>query len=210
VRLKPGTILFVLILLQGAALAQKNLRYELQGGMAFVVPSRSVFSNWDDGWILGFTMPFHIHSNIQIVPGVFCQRFRYVGGKLSFVSPGIVGFKRSVTGKPSTIYESVLALRLISSGKRIKNFLSFSGGMYFMQVGELLNKTWVEPNWQNVSAVVYSGTGSAASKGFFSFGYGLNIPFHSAMAFQIEGKLAGTFDGDHAFVNILSALQFQP
>jgi len=210
--MKTTTVIFIaaiLLFLPSSLYAQKGLRYELHTGMAFIVPTRSVLSNWDDGWTLGFGVAYQIYPNIQIVPSVSYQQFRYTGQNLQLVFPHIAGLRWSAAGKPSQAYETSFALRFIAPGKFIKPFIFFKGGAYFITIGEILITTWFQDHPQDMYRSLYRGSGTSITKGLISLGYGINIPINSALAIQFETGYAQTFDENDAnvFFSFRSAVQ---
>ncbi|MGH7449814.1 MAG: hypothetical protein ACRENG_00560 [bacterium] len=205
------SILFVaaLLFLQGSVEAQSKLRCEVHGGLAFGIPTRNVFTNWENGWVFGLCLPVQINPNIQIVPSASYQRFRYTGQNPQLAFPAITGLRWKVEGERANLYETSLAMRFIAPGKFIKPFLALQGGAYFIEVGEIRVITWVQHNPQSASSYIYRGTGKSMTKGFYALGYGLNIPFNSGVAIQLEGRFTGTFDGNESFAYIISAVQFR-
>lgn len=194
---------------QNLAFGQSNLRYEISGGYHYIRLTQGVFSNWENQWFAGVGLAYNATPAVQLVANAAYYDFHYVGGNVQFALPDIVGIRARVSGESSDVYELSFAARFIERNRRFTPFLSLRSGAYMMDIGKILVSTYFEQNPQNVTSYTYKGTDQTVIKAFGSLGLGFNLMLRANVEFQLESRFNSTFDGNQAFVPVISTFQFR-
>ncbi|CUS76396.1 hypothetical protein JGI14_100127 [Candidatus Kryptonium thompsonii] len=189
----------LVFILQSVSQAQSDIWVELNAGVSSVSESNSansILRYWDGGWKVGGAVSYVVSQDIQLVASVGYSRLRYSGKGPTLAIPDVVGFRMSITGDASHIYEASIGTRLFMSHCFVKPFISIRGGIQYTRVGEIRITTWMEQNPQNtLTTRVYSSSGTSFSKPFAFVGFGVGAPINSSVNVLLEGAFTLTFDG---------------
>jgi hypothetical protein len=187
--------------------AQNKWKAEIKGGRN-IIASGGLFNNWGCGWDVGVGFSYQLKPSLQIAATASYQYFPYNGGKVYYAVPAVIGINSRVEGNKSYAYEASLATRLHPSNLKFGPFIAFRSGLYYLNIGQINIKMWMEATPQHVSIYPYAGTGKAELKAFGAIGLGFNIPFASRWAMRFESGYTSTFDGRQQFIPVLSTIQY--
>ena len=188
--------------------AQGNFRLQVVGGGSLNSLTTGVFSNWGNGWTLGGGFSHSISPSIDLALNIGYARYPYQGRNLQLAFPDVVGFRWSVSGKPSNVIEASIVARVSTSASFIDPFLSLTTGLYRFDISEIVISTWFDSTPQNLSRSIYVGSGVSATRGFAAIGAGFSIPLDSSIRVTLESRFVQTFHSGETFVPLLIAVQF--
>jgi hypothetical protein len=61
---------------------------------------------------------------------------------------------------------------------------------------------------QDVTQIVYTGSGTSTSAGFVALGVGFKIPLHSSIQMAVEGRITQTINATESFIPIRASFLF--
>ncbi len=184
----------LVFILQSVSQAQSDIWVELSAGFSSVSESNSansILRYWDGGWKVGGAVSYVVSQDIQLVASVCYSRLRYSGKEPALAIPDVVGFRISITGDASHIYEASIGTRLFMSHRFVKSFISIRGGIQYTRVGEIRITT----RWERLTTYVYRPSGTSFPKPFAFVGFGVGVPINSSVNVLLEGAFTLTFDG---------------
>jgi len=207
---------FILIIVAASLVvqvkAQTDFRLQLIGGASLNTLSTGIFSNWKNGWMVGGGVSYPLNSSIEFSLNATYSRYPYQGDRLQLVTPdlvmpAVVGFRLSVSGKPSSNIEASLTTRLFASRSFIKSFLSVTTGLYHYDIGEIVISSWYESTPNIVSRSIYRNSGVSTIKGFAALGFGFAMPLNSSVLVLFEGRLTHAFNFGTDFIPLITTIQ---
>jgi hypothetical protein len=210
--MKPLSLV-ILMLVTLLSLSHSNagepLHLEASAGLTFMETSQKLFSNWTTAWTVGGRVAYPLSPVFEIGASLFYHQFPYRGDNstLELAFPAIAGLRWRVDGMPTNVYEAALEARFTSSTSVFRPFMTIRGGVYFINLGQILVTTWFEGTSQNLSSAPYRGTGESFARGFGAFGGGFKLALDSNFQFGLEGRFTATFDGSYEFMPVVGTLQ---
>jgi len=197
----------VSIIFTSNSFAHSKWKAEVRGGWN-IISSGVLYSNWGSGWDAGAGAACQLKPSLQLGGTAAYHYFAYKGGNVHYAMPCVVGINSCVEGEKSYAYEASLTARLYTSMLKYSPFIAFRSGLYYLNIGQINIKMWMNSDPQDVSIYPYAGTGKSELKGFGSIGLGINVPIASRWEIKLESGYTSTFDGKQQFFPVLSTIQF--
>ena len=153
-------------------------------------------------------MAYKAFPSVDVAVDVAYHTYPYRGGNIQIASPQVVGWRTDVSGRPSHVLEASVALRVTASVSPVNPFVTLTGGVLRIKVGEVNVSSGLGMDPQNVSRTLYQGTGSSETRPFGALGFGFSLPLGSNIRIMMESRFVRAFGGDEAFIPVLSTVQF--
>jgi len=212
------TILYIFLIILffvTSPFAQSDYKIELNGGRITSAIQSALLPYWDTGWSLGFTASKKLSKDIELTSSFSYQNFKFQKAFVIF-PPNIdpPGLLREISGgENSNVYNFSLGVRITSSTKRLTNFFSFSGGIQYINQGEI----FITRDYNNIIAgnflpisntSLYNSSNRNYLMSIVSIGAGLTFKIISKINLIVEGKLISTLKDFTTYPNISTGIQY--
>jgi hypothetical protein len=203
-------IFLFFILFKDLSFAQNSVGVEFGLGPSIVLPSNSILPYWDRGIKITGGISYDILQDVQIFTNLRYARFRYIGG-YPLILPAVYGIYARATGNASKVYEALLGVRFITPRYFVRPFVSISGGIQSVYVGEIFVTRGFKTELRQEPEITYlvESTGKTKHREFVCISYGLLVSLHPSIKLLIDGSFSQSFDLKRPFYQLLGTVQFK-
>jgi hypothetical protein len=202
-------IFLFFILFKDLSFAQNSVGVEFGLGPSIVSPSNSILPYWDRGIKITGGISYDILQDVQIFTNLRYARLRFTGYPTVILH--VVGYYIRATGNASKVYEALLGVRFITPRHFIRPFISISGGIQSVYVGEIFVTRGFKTELRQEPEITYlvELTGKTKHSEFVCISYGLLVSLHPSIKLLIDGSFSQSFDLKRPFYQILGMVQFK-
>jgi hypothetical protein len=196
--IKKSIFIFLFfILFKDLSFAQNSVGVEFGLGPSIVLQSNSILPYWDRGIKITGGISYDILQDVQIFTNLRYARLRFTG--------------YPTVGNASKVYESLLGVRFITPRYFIRPFISISGGIQSVYVGEIFVTHGFKTKLRQEPEITYlvESTGKTKHSEFVCISYGLLVSLHPSIKLLIDGSFSQSFDLKRPFYQLLGMVQFK-
>ena len=191
---------------------QSEYKIELNGGRVSTTGwGNTLLPYWDSGLSLGITASKQINKEIELTSTFSYQNFKFQPNRIGLVAHlDFLGPAWNIKGENSNVYNILFGLRILTSAKRIKTFLSFNSGFQYINQGKIFIKyTPIPPVLPSPSSTsLFDNSNRNYFMGIVSLGFGLSFNIISKINLITEGKLVTTFKDFTTYSILTAGVQF--
>ena len=187
-------VLFLSLFLVNNVSAQNNFSFSLGGGYVSSSLDKTKLPYWENGYLINLSSDYKITDKIALFFSSSYQQHYFNENLVSLVVPAVVGYRYSLSGESSSIFDFSIGGKLYMTDTRIKPYLSIGTGLLLINQGKVEITNWMEGN-PNKSTSLYSNTDNNFSLAHISFGLGLEIELIDIFQLVLDGKLINSFGG---------------
>ena len=183
--------------------AQNNFSFSFGGGYVSSALDKTKLPYWENGYLINFSSEYKLTENIALFFSSSYQRHIFNEHLVSFAVPAVVGYRYSISGENSSVFDFSVGGKLYMSSSRIKPYLGVGTGLLLINQGKVEITNWMEGN-PNKSTSLFANTNKNYSLAEMNFGVGLEIELINNLHLGLEGKLISCLDGPSYFPLIAS------
>ncbi len=187
-------ILFLSLFLIESASAQSNISFSFGGGYVFSAIDKTKLPYWENGYLINFSSEYKLTEKIALIFSSSYQRHIFNEHLVSFAVPAVVGYRYSISGENSSVFDFSVGGKLYMSSSRIRPYLGVGAGLLLINQGKVEITNWMEGN-PNKSTSLFANTDKNFSLAEMNFGVGLEIELINNFQLGLEGKLVHGFGG---------------
>ena len=191
-------IFFLSLFLIGNISAQNNFSISVGGGYVSSALDKTKLPYWENGYLINFTSDYNLTERIALFFSSSYQRQIFNEHLVSFAIPAVVGYRYSISGENSSVFDFSVGGKLYMSNSRIKPYLGVGAGLLLINQGKVEITNWMEGN-PDKSTSLFADTDKNFSLAEMNFGVGLEIELVNNFQLGLEGKLISCFDGPSYF-----------
>lgn len=179
--------------------AQSNLGLSIGGGYISSTLDKTKLPYWENGYLISFSSDYKITNNISLFFSLSYQKLFFTNKKLvSLVVPAFVGYRYSISGENSSVFDFSIGGKSYMSDSRIKPYLTIGLGLLLINQGKIEHTHWILGS-HDKSASLYSNSDKNFSVAQINFGVGLEMGFIDNFHLVLEGKMINSFGGPSYF-----------
>ncbi len=196
-------IFFLTLYLIENVSAQSNISFSFGGGYVSSAIDKTKLPYWENGYLINFSSEYKLTEKIALFFSSSYQRHIFNENLVSFAVPAVVGYRYSISGENSSVFDFSVGGKLYMSSSKIKPYLGIGAGLLLINQGKVEITSWMEGN-PNKSTSLYSNTDNNFSLAQINIEIGLEIELINNLQLGLEGKLISCLDGPSYFPLIAS------
>lgn len=191
-------IFFLSFFLIESVSAQSNFSISFGGGYVSSAIDKKKLPYWENGYFINLSSDYKITEKIALFFSSSYQRHIFNENLVSFAVPAVVGFRYSIRGENSSVFDFSVGGKLYMADSRIKPYLGISTGFILINQGKVEITNWTEGN-PNRTTSLYSNSDKNFSLAQINIGVGLEIGLIDNFQVVLDGKMVHGFGGSLYF-----------
>lgn len=174
--------------------AQNNFSFSLGGGYVSSSLDKTKLPYWENGYLINFSSDYKLTDKIALFFSSSFQQQYFNENLVSLVVPAVVGYRYSISGENSSVFDFSIGGKLYMTDARIKPYLGIGTGLLLINQGKVEITSWMEDN-PNKSTSLYSNTDNNFSLAQINIGVGFEIGVIDNFQVVLDGKMVHGFGG---------------
>lgn|SRR5690554_421228 len=191
-------IFFLSFFLIGNLSAQNSFSLSLGGGYVSSALDKTKLPYWENGYLINFSSDYKITDKISLFFSTSYQKHIFNENLVNLVVPAVVGYRYSIGGENSTVFDFSIGSRLYMTNARIKPYLGVGIGLLIINQGKVEITNWMEGN-PNKSTSLYSNTDKNYNLAQVNLSFGIEIEIINNLQLVLDGKFVNGFGGPSYF-----------